>query len=69
MNVLQCIVCNLSCGNCFRCSEGGCDAWFHISCGIFTGFHFQIDRQNNQKFIIHCSNHLYILDKVNCVYI
>lgn len=65
MNVLQCMVCNLSCGNCFRCSEVGCDAWFHISCGIFAGFRFQIDRQNSHRIIIQCLNHIYILDKVS----
>lgn len=64
MYILQCTVCNITRGNSFRCSEGGCNAWFHISCGIFAGFSFQIDRHNKQRILMHCSNHCYIRDKV-----
>lgn len=63
--ILQCVVCNLTSGKCFRCSEGDCESWFHISCAIFSGFEFQIDRPTRHKFIIHCSNHCYVREKVN----
>lgn len=61
------MVCNLACGKCFRCSEGNCDASFHISCGIFAGFDYQIDRYNKQKILMHCVNHCFVREKVNYI--
>ncbi|XP_008183316.1 lysine-specific demethylase 4C [Acyrthosiphon pisum] len=58
----KCVICNLTCGSCFRCSEGDCNAWFHISCGIFAGFDYQIDRKN-KHILIHCISHCHVPDK------
>ncbi|XP_025191836.1 lysine-specific demethylase 4C-like [Melanaphis sacchari] len=64
----KCIICNLSSGNCFRCSEGSCDAWFHISCGIFTGFDFRTER-NSDHILIHCNDHLNFPNKEKIIHI
>lgn len=64
----KCVICNLSSGNCFRCSEGSCDAWFHISCGIFAGFNFRTER-NSKHILIHCNNHLNVANKQKIIHI
>lgn len=63
------MVCNIINGNCFRCSDGSCDAWFHISCGIIAGFDFRVDNYNKQNILINCNNHCYIQEKVSFVLI
>lgn len=67
VDVFQCFVCNLISGNCFRCSDGNCNTWFHISCGIFAGFDFHNDGQNKQQILIHCKNHCYVKDSVSFI--
>ncbi|XP_050420976.1 lysine-specific demethylase 4C-like [Adelges cooleyi] len=59
----KCIICNLSWGNCFRCCDPVCNAWFHISCGIFAGFEFLVCRENKNKILIYCCNHCYLREK------
>jgi len=64
-NILQCVICNLTSGNCFRCSESSCCAQFHISCGIFAGYDYQINQKRKHITLIHCNNHSYVPDKVS----
>ncbi|VVC37085.1 Hypothetical protein CINCED_3A019289 [Cinara cedri] len=60
----KCIVCNLTCGNCFRCSKESCNSWFHVSCGIFAGFYFKME-QFKRKILVYCEKHkhTYIKEK------
>lgn len=64
-NILQCLICNLTCGNCFRCSVSNCYTWFHISCGIFAGYDYQINQKSKHITLIHCHNHCFVPDKVS----
>lgn len=57
MIILQCVVCNLTIGQCFRCSERYCNVWFHVSCGIFAGFNFRIDPHNEKNILTCCNTH------------
>ncbi|XP_060857752.1 lysine-specific demethylase 4A-like [Metopolophium dirhodum] len=59
----KCVICNLTSGICFRCSESSCCAQFHISCGIFAGYDYQINQKRKHITLIHCNNHSYIPDK------
>ncbi|XP_060860643.1 lysine-specific demethylase 4A-like [Metopolophium dirhodum] len=65
----KCVICNLTSGNCFRCSGSSCCAQFHISCGIFAGYAYQIHQKRNHITLIHCNNHSYIPDKNKIVHI
>ncbi|CAI6372589.1 unnamed protein product [Macrosiphum euphorbiae] len=58
----KCVICNLTSGNCFRCSDWSCNAWFHISCGIFAGFEYLIDRIR-KHILINCIDHCYVSNK------
>eukprot|EP00102_Acyrthosiphon_pisum_P016079 XP_008186899.2 PREDICTED: lysine-specific demethylase 4A-like [Acyrthosiphon pisum] len=64
----KCVICNLTSGNCFRCSDGGCNSWFHISCGIFAGFQYRIDGIN-KHILINCIDHCYVSDKQQVIHI
>ncbi|XP_060856968.1 lysine-specific demethylase 4A-like isoform X2 [Metopolophium dirhodum] len=65
----KCVICNLTSGNCFRCSASGCRARFHISCGIFAGYDYQINQKSKHIALIHCNNHSYVPDKNLLVHI
>ncbi|XP_016659770.1 lysine-specific demethylase 4C-like [Acyrthosiphon pisum] len=65
----KCVICNVTSGNCFCCSSSDCYTWFHISCGIFAGYDFQINHTSKHITSIHCNKHSYVPDKKRYVHI
>lgn len=62
------MICNLSYGVCCPCYKDGCGSWFHTSCGIISGFDFQIDRQQDvHRILIYCKNHCNAQEEVRYV--
>ncbi|XP_016661199.1 lysine-specific demethylase 4C-like [Acyrthosiphon pisum] len=54
---------------CFRCSGSNCCAQFHISCGIFAGYNYQIQQKRKHIALMYCNNHSYIPDQNKIVHI